>query len=78
MQADGIANLPPEYREKQQWRSKLWKLGMGVFVSFSMLNFAALAFAGASVLVPLESIQFVTNVFYHFIVHHKKVGAAHM
>ena len=37
---------------------------MCIFTVFSLINFAALALAPASILTPLESIQFVTNVFY--------------
>ena len=63
MQATGLKRLPEDQRGKPH-RSRLWCIGMGIFVSFSMLNFAALALAPASVLTPLESIQFVTNVVY--------------
>ena len=73
MQADGIQGLPEEFRETAPFKSVAWCWGMGFFVGFSMLNFAALGFAPASVLVPLESIQFVTNVFYSKIVHKKDV-----
>ena len=31
MQADGIRKLPEEQRDKEQWRSPLWRYGMGVF-----------------------------------------------
>ena len=74
MQADGIRKLPEHQREKEQWRSPLWRWGMGVFVSCSIVNFAALALAPASVLVPLESIQFVTNVCYAKLVHKSKIS----
>ena len=73
MQADGILSLPPEQRDSEQWRSPMWRVGMAIFVSFSILNFAALGLAPASILVPLESIQFVTNVFYSRLVHKKTV-----
>lgn len=73
LQADGIRNLPESQRETQPWKSKKWQVGQGVFVSFSIVNFAALALAPASVLVPLESIQFVTNVAYSRIVHKTQV-----
>ena len=73
LQADGIQQLPGEQRESEQWRSPKWRLGMALFISFSILNFVALAFAPASVLVPLESIQFVTNVAYSSLVHKKTV-----
>ena len=73
MQADGILRLPPEQRDSEQWRSPMWRVGMAIFVSFSIHNFAALGLAPASILVPLESIQFVTNVFYSRLVHKKTV-----
>ena len=39
-----------------------------------MVNFAAFALAPASVLAPLESVQFVTNlIFAHFFTTHAKV-----
>ncbi len=60
MQAGGIAKLPDEDKMKPH-KSRMWIQGMIVFVSFSMLNFAALALAPASILTPLESIQFVTS-----------------
>lgn len=63
LQAAGIQKLPEESRHKPQ-KSRQWRLGLGIFITFSMLNFAALALAPASVLTPLESIQFVTNVVY--------------
>ena len=44
--------------------SKAWKLGMTVFIIGSLINFAAFTFASASILVPLEAVQFVTNVVY--------------
>ena len=73
LQADGIQSLPPSLRESAPHQSPKWRVGMALFISFSIVNFAALAFAPASVLVPLESIQFVTNVCYSALVHHKKV-----
>ena len=45
LQADGIRNLPESQRETQPWKSKKWQVGQGVFVSFSIVNFAALALA---------------------------------
>ena len=60
LQADGLRDLPESLREKKPWASKKWLVGQAVFVSFSILNFAALALAPASVLVPLEAIQFIS------------------
>ena len=45
MQADGMAELPEEFRVKAPHKSRKWVVGMAVFVSFSMVNFVALAFA---------------------------------
>ena len=67
MQADGIATLPEELQAKP-FKSRTWVIGETVFITCSIVNFAALALAPASVLVPLESIQFVTNVCYSRIV----------
>ena len=36
--------------------------GMGTFMTGSILNFIAFTFASASILVPIEAVQFVTNV----------------
>ena len=67
MQADGIQTLPEEDQMKP-WKSRVWIIGNAIFISCSIVNFAALGQAPASVLVPLESIQFVTNVAYSRIV----------
>lgn len=45
-------------------QNRLWIFGTAMFVSFSILNFVALTLAPASILVPLESVQFVTNVMF--------------
>lgn len=44
--------------------SKTWIIGLVVFVTGSLGNMVAMAFASASILVPLESSQFVTNIFF--------------
>ena len=67
MQAQGLSALPDELKTSPH-KSKMWLWGMGIFVSFSMLNFAALALAPASILTPLESIQFVTNIAYNKVI----------
>ena len=53
MQASGLAALPEEQMTTPH-KSTLWIYGMGIFVSFSMLNFAALALAPASVLTCVQ------------------------
>jgi hypothetical protein len=72
MQADGIKLLPLE-EQMMPWKSRVWVIGESVFIGCSIVNFAALGLAPASVLVPLESIQFVTNVAYSRIVHKANV-----
>ena len=73
LQASGLQALPEEKRHKPHL-SKLWRLGLLIFVSFSMLNFGAFALAPAMVLTPLESIQFVTNVLWNKFVNRKAVS----
>ena len=55
-------------------RSPKWQLGLAIFISFSMLNFAALALAPASILTPLESIQFVTNIVWNYFINRKDIS----
>ncbi len=55
-------------RADKQTKKKLkkkWSVGLFIFISFSIINFAALSFAPSSVLTPIESIQFVTNIVYN-------------
>ena len=72
LQAGGLAALPEEQRSNP-CRSRIWIVGQAVFIAFSLLNFAALALAPSSVLMPLESIQFITNIVYNRFVNHKLV-----
>lgn len=44
-------------------------VGTFIFIFGSLINFAAFAFAPASVLAPLEAIQFVTNILFGRFVH---------
>ena len=44
--------------------SPVWVVGTVIFISGSLLNFAAFAFAPQSILASLEGIQFVTNVLF--------------
>lgn len=55
------------------YKNRLWVMGLCMFIGFSLLNFAALSLAPASILLPLEAIQFVSNVCYAAIVHQKPV-----
>lgn len=74
LQASGLQDLPPDHSAKRPFSSRLWRVGLAVFVLFSLLNFAALAFAPASILTPLESIQFATNVAWNVTVNKKAVS----
>lgn len=64
MQAMGLVAMPMEERGKcsSLLKSRMWLIGCALFVSCAMFNFAALMFAPASILVPLEAVQFVCNV----------------
>jgi hypothetical protein len=73
IQARGLEFLEAEQRA-MPWRSVQWRWGLCLFISFSILNFAALAFAPASILTPLESIQFVTNIVWNRFVNKRHVG----
>lgn len=42
----------------------LWHLGTAIFLAAALLNFSAFMFAPASILAPLESVQFVTNLLF--------------
>lgn len=53
--------------------SKMWKIGMALFAVASIITFSALALASASILVPLESIQFIVNIAFNGIVRKKKI-----
>ena len=75
MQATALDELPDELKSKPH-KSKLWLWGMVIFIIFSLINFAALALAPASILTPLESIQFVTNIFYNKFVNKKMISWA--
>lgn len=65
LQKQGLGNQPSCAELKQ---NKLWLFGTAMFVTFSILNFVALTLAPASILVPLESVQFVTNVMFGYFV----------
>jgi len=54
--------------------SKTWVLGTVIFVTGALLNFASYGFAAQSTLASLESIQFVTNLFFSKILLKKDVS----
>lgn len=47
-------------------QSKTWIAGTCIFVSGSLVNFAAFRFAPATILAPLEAIQFVSNLLFSY------------
>mmetsp|Transcript_38437 Transcript_38437/g.101353 ORF Transcript_38437/g.101353 Transcript_38437/m.101353 type:complete len:520 (+) Transcript_38437:90-1649(+) len=55
--------------------SKKWVTGLSIFITGSIGNMVAMAFASATILVPLESSQFVTNVLFSKFVNKGKVSA---
>jgi len=59
--------------ERKPWKSKLWVAGMAIFAIASIITFGALALASASVLVPLESVQFIVNLLFGKFVRKKVV-----
>ena len=73
IQAAGLQELPVLDRLKP-CKSRGWIIGLMIFISFSLLNFSALALAPASILTPLESIQFVANVIYNKFINHSVVS----
>jgi len=54
--------------------SRLWIIGITTFILGSCVNFAAFSFAPASILVPLEAVQFVTNVIFNKYVCHTPIS----
>jgi hypothetical protein len=53
--------------------SRLWVVGLSIFIAGSLGNVVAMAFASATILVPLEASQFVTNILFSKIVHKAEV-----
>ena len=65
----GVSENP----RQKPWRSKKWKIGFSIFLCFGVVNFSALAFAPATILMPLESIQLITNVIWNVFVNRAAV-----
>jgi hypothetical protein len=61
-----VAEDPPQ---KKSW----WLIGTIIFVAGSLFTFAAFGFGAQSLLAAMESIQFVSNVFFVFFVHGQPV-----
>ena len=63
----------PVYSDETLAALARWKRikngGTAIFIFGSVINFAAFAFAAASVLAPLEAVQFITNLVFGKCVH---------
>ena len=71
-QAAGLQSSP---RAKDNpCSSRVWVMGLTIFITGSLLNFGAFTFASASVLVPIEAIQFVVNVAFNKYVNKKPIS----
>ena len=51
-----------------RWK-RIRNIGTAIFIVGSLINFSAFALAPASVLAPLEAVQFITNVIFGKFVH---------
>jgi len=51
-------------RDLKLWSSKTWVCGTVIFILGALLNFSSYGFAPQSTLASLESIQFVSNLFF--------------
>ena len=56
-----------------KFKDPTWNAGMALFAVASVVTFGALALASATILVPLEAIQFVVNIAFNRIVRKKPV-----
>jgi len=54
-------------------KKTMWSFGMALFAVSSIVTFAALALASASILVPLESVQFIVNIIFSKVVRGKTI-----
>lgn len=52
-------------RKEAGGKDSLFAIGTAVFVTSSIVNFAAFAFAPAAILAPLESFQFISNLVFN-------------
>jgi len=60
---------------RQPHSSRTWVAGMSIFIVGSLINLAAFSFAPASVLVPLEAVQFLTNLGFAKLLHKQPISA---
>ena len=73
VQAKAMALMPKEMRAKPH-KSGLWRTGFLCYFLFTILNFASLALAPSSVLTPIESVQFVSNIMFNRFVNKAKIS----
>eukprot|EP01052_Picozoa_sp_SAG31_P028368 SAG31_NODE_2731_length_5175_cov_1.794129_5_plen_295_part_00 len=62
---DGLVSTPQEKLERNRKRQSKWALLLGLFLQFAvgpMTNLCAFAFAPASILAPLASMQLLVNI----------------
>lgn len=67
LQAMSIANGGKECK------STMWLVGLALFLSMTGLALGALSLAPASILVPIESVQFVSNVIFNRVVNKRTI-----
>jgi hypothetical protein len=63
-EGEGKGSGEEKEEELDTCKSPVWVVGTVVFITGSLLNFVAFAFAPQSILASLEGIQFVTNVLF--------------
>lgn len=73
LQALGLERLGAAGKLDRPCDSKMWIVGMSIFAVSALVTFGALALASASVLVPLESIQFLVNLLFGRFVRKKTI-----
>ena len=71
-QATGLTTTPQA--QDNPCSSRTWVIGLTIFIAGALLNFGAFTFASASVLVPIEAIQFVVNVIFNKYVNKKPIS----
>jgi len=63
-----------ELEQPNLCKNKTWVIGTVIFVSGALLNFASYGFAPQSTLASLESIQFVSNLFFGWWLLEKEIS----
>mmetsp|Transcript_46124 Transcript_46124/g.104194 ORF Transcript_46124/g.104194 Transcript_46124/m.104194 type:complete len:296 (-) Transcript_46124:833-1720(-) len=76
IQVEKLEDEPVPHEEIDACQSKTWVVGTTIFITGSLLNFSAFAFAPQSILASLEGIQFVTNVLFGKFVLGKEISSS--